>query len=220
MNDTERLIEQLADRSGPVKRLSSPLRRTLSWLLMAVPVMLVIVAAHGPRVDWWRTMAVPSIAVEWMASLLTGILAAYAAFQVSVPGRSTSWAWLPLPAALLWLAGLGMGCMGDFLGRGFAAFTFQLHAFECAWAIALTSLPLGFVLLWMVRHAGVVRPAPTAILAALSAAALSAATVSLIHEGETALMVLLWHVGMVIALSMLSWWFSGRFFSWIGYARK
>lgn len=220
MNDTERLIEQLAGRAAPVKPLASPLRRTALWLLMATLTVTAIVVGHGPRAGWWQAMAAPGAALEWIASVLTGVLAAYAAFQISVPGRSPSWAWLPLPAALLWLAGLGLGCLSDFFEQGARAFAFQGHSFGCAWAITLTSVPLGAVLLWMVRHAGVVRPAPTAMLTALSAAALSAAAVSLIHEGENAWMVLLWHVGAVAVLSLLSGWLSGRFFAWIGYARK
>ncbi len=220
MTDTDRLIEQLAARAAPVKRLASPLQRTLLWMVLAAMVILVIVASRGVRPGWLLDLASPAAALEWSGSLLTGLLAAYAAFQISVPGRSPSWAWLPLPAALLWMTGLSLGCLGDFARVGMQAFAFQNYSTECAWAIMLTSLPLGLVLLVMVRHAGVVRPAPTAMLTALSAAAVSAAAVSIIHEGETALMGLLWHAGTVAALSALCWLFGGQLFSWIGYARR
>lgn len=220
MNDTDRLIEQLAARAAPVRRLASPLRRTALWLAAAALIVAAIVLGHGARPGWLQTLAAPNVAIEWVASVLTGVLAAYAAFQISVPGRSPSWAWLPLPAALLWLAGLGMGCLQDFFAHGADALVVRGHAFECARAIALTSLPLGALLLLMVRHAGVVRPAPTAMLAALSAAALSAAAVSMIHQGETALMALLWHFGAVALLSGLSFLAGGRLFGWLGYARR
>jgi hypothetical protein len=220
MTDTDALIAQLAAQAEPVKRLASPLRRTLLWVLLAIATVGVIVAVHGLRPGWLHELAVTSAAIEWIASVLTGALAAYAAFQISVPGRSPSWAWLPLPAALLWLGGVGVGCLHDIALLGAGAFAFQGDSFECARAIAFTSLPLGLVMLLMVRHAGVVRPAATAMLAALSAAALSSAGVDLIHDGETALMALLWHVGAVALLSSLSWLLGRKLFSWIGYARR
>lgn len=219
MNDTDTLVDQLAARAGPVKRLTSPLRRTLLWVALAVAIIAIIVANRGARPGWLQDLAVPGAAIEWIASVLTGVLASYAVFQISVPGRSPSWAWLPLPAAALWLGGVGLGCLRDFGQLGIDAFAFQGDGFECAWAITLISVPLGLALLLMVRHAGVVRPGPTAMLTALSAAALSAAGVSVIHEGENALMVLLWHVGAVAVLSSLSWLFGRQLFSWIGYAR-
>ncbi len=187
---------------------------------MAAAVVLTIVASRGMRADWSQYMTTPGATLEWAGSVLTGILAAYAAFQISVPGRSPSWAWLPLPAAALWMTGLGIGCLGDFKLLGAQAFAYSGHAGECAWAITLTSLPLGLLLLLMVRHAGVVRPRPTAVLAVMSAAAVSAAAVSLIHSGETALMGLLWHVGAVAILSMLSGLLGNPLFAWIGYARR
>ena len=220
MTDTDLLIDQLAARAAPVKRLSSPLRRTALWLLLATIIIALVVAAFGARPGWLQDMRVASTAIEWFASILTGALAAYAVFQISVPGRSPSWAWLPLPAAVLWLGGIGLGCMADVARMGSDAFALETGSAECAWAITMTSLPLGLVMLLMVRHAGVVRPAPTAVLAALSAAALSAAAVSIIHAGENAFMVLLWHVGAVVVLSTLSGLFGRHLFAWIGYAQR
>ncbi len=219
MTDTERLIAQLAARAAPVKRLPSPLLRSMLWMLLAVAVAAIIIASLGFRPDLAQAMSSPGAAMEWSGSLLTGVLAAFAAFQVSVPGRSPSWAWLPLPAAVVWMTGVGVGCLEDLARMGLQAFAFESHSAECAWAITFTSLPLGLVMLVMVRHACVVRPGPTALLAALGAAAVSAAVVSLIHEGETALMGLLWHGGAVGVLSTASWLFGQRLFSWIGYRR-
>lgn len=220
MHDTDRLIDQLAGHVTPVRRIASPLRRTLLWLLLAAAIVAGIVLSHGAHAGWLRIMSSPDAASEWIASLLTGTLAAYAVFQISVPGRSPRWAWLPLPAALLWFAGLSLGCMHDVAREGNIALAFSADAMECARMITLTGVPLGLVLLLMVRHAGVVRPGATALLAMLSAAALSSAGVSLIHHGESALMVLLWHVGAVALLSMLSLAFGRQLFSWIGYARR
>lgn len=220
MTSTNQLIDQLAARAQPVRSLSSPLRRTAVWICFAALIIAGIVFSRGVRPGWMQDMATWATAIEWIASVLTGVLAAYAVFQVSVPGRSAAWAWLPLPVALLWLAGLGLGCLRDVARLGSAAFAFQQEASQCAWAITLTGVPLGLVMLLMVRHAGVVRPGRTALLTALSAAALSSAGVSMFHGGESALMVLLWHVGAVAVLSTLSWAFGRQMLAWIGYARR
>ncbi|MDQ3038207.1 MAG: DUF1109 domain-containing protein [Pseudomonadota bacterium] len=219
--DTSRLIDQLSARASPVRRMRSPLWRTLAWLGLALLVVAGIVSNFDVRAGWTRVMASPDATFEWAASLSTGVLAAYAVFQVSVPGRNPRWAWLPVPVALLWIAGLCIGCARDVVVDAGTGLAFSPHGMECMRAITLTSIPLGLVLLLMVRHAGVVRPGRTALLAMLSAAALSASAVSLIHDGgESALMVLLWHVGAVLLLSLLSLLFSRRMFAWIGYSRR
>ncbi len=221
MTDTHRLIDQLSAHTAPVRRISSPLRRTLAWLALALLVSAAIAVSFDVGAGWMRMQTTPGATFEWAMSLLTGVLAAYAVFQVSVPGRNPRWAWLPLPIALLWITGLGVGCLGDIARDAGAGLAFNTHGMECMRAITLTSIPLGLVLLLMVRHAGVVRPGRTALLAMLSAAALAASTVSLIHDGrESALMVLLWHVGAVLGLSLLSLLFSRRMFAWVGYARR
>ncbi|WP_454830847.1 DUF1109 domain-containing protein [Pseudoxanthomonas wuyuanensis] len=220
MTDTSRLIDQLAAHARPVRPLASPLRRTLLWLLMAAVLIASIVAAYGLRPGLVTDLAATPALIEWAASILTGALAAYAVFQISVPGRSPRWAWLPLPALVLWLSGLGWGCLRDAARMGSEAFVLEMASSECAVAIAMVSIPLGLVMLLMVRHAGVVRPGATAMLSALSAAALSSAGVSLFHGGETALMVLLWHVGAVVVLSLLCLAFGRPLFAWIGHVKR
>ena len=217
MNDTNALIQQLVAHAHPVRRLASPFRRTLLWFVLALAcVGAVVIGCGGLRPGWLQEMRAASAAIEWSASVLTGVLAAHAVFRISVPGRSPAWAWLPLPAALFWLGGIGLGCLRDIANVGPEAFAYQSHGAECARAIVFTSLPMGLVMLLMVRHAGVLRPAATAALAALSAAALSAAGVSLIHSGETALMSLLWHAGTATVLSVLAGLAGRRLFSWLG----
>lgn len=219
-HDTTALIEQLSARITPVRRLPSPLWRTLTWLILAAAVITAVTATYGLRQGLWEAMSAGPMAVEWVASVVTGALAAYAVFQVSVPGRSASWAWLPVPVMLLWLGGLGWGCIEDFMRMGSGALVYQAGSWDCAGAITFISVPMGLVMLLMVRHAGVVRPATTAMLAALSAASLSAAGVSLFHPGENALMVLVWHLGAVVVVSLLCWAFGRRLFAWLGHARR
>jgi len=220
MTDTRALIDQLAGRASAVRTLPSPMKRTVVWITVATALIATMVVSLGLRANLGSALLQPGQAMEWMGSVLTGIFAAYATFQVSVPGRSASWAWLPVLPAALWLGGIGVGCLHDFTVQGSAAFAIETHSSECARAIIAMSLPLILVMVIMVRHAGVVRPAPTAMLAALSAAALCSAGVSLLHAGESSLMVLVWHLGSVVALSMASVSLGGKLFSWIGHARR
>jgi hypothetical protein len=219
MNDTDSLIDQLAKRAKPVRPLASPLLRTLAWAVAAAALVALVAASMGLHPGLSTQMAQSPKLAEWIASLLTGLLAAYAVFQISVPGRSPSWAWLPALPLAVWLASIGWGCLADFNSLGWSAFAYQSHSGECARAITAISIPLGITLLVMVRHAGAVKPAPTAMLAALSAAAMASAGVSLVHEGETSLMVLLWHLGVVALISLASLAMGRRLFGWIGPAR-
>lgn len=212
---TDALIRGLAAQASPVRPIASPLPRTLAWLAFAAAVVAAVVLLHGARPGLARVFAGGWGAIEFAASIATGVAAAYAAFQVSVPGRPRRWAWLPLPFLLLWLGGLGMGCMADAARMGPAAFAMHAAVGECARAIAFTSLPLLAGMLLMIRHAAAAGAAPSAWLAMLSAAALSAAGVTLIHEGETAWMVVVWHFGAVLLLSLACLACSRPLFAWL-----
>ena len=122
MTETRHLIDQLAARAEPVRPLSSPLRRTLAWSALAAVMIGMIVWVYGVRAGLAADLSRPPVLVEWIASILTGLTAAYAVFQISVPGRSLRWMWLPLPPLLLWLGGLGWGCLHDRARLGADAF--------------------------------------------------------------------------------------------------
>lgn len=220
MSATSNLIEQLAGRANPVRRLASPLRRTALWLLAVIAIVYAIAVAYGHPALLPARYNEPRVMAEWFGSIATGVLAAYATFVVSVPGRSRHWVWLPVPALLFWLGTLSAATVLDVMHLGWDALQMEYGSWDCAMAITYTSVPLASVMLLMVRHAGVVRPSATAMLAALSTAALSAAGVSLYHHGEGAPMVLLFHFGAVALLSLLCLLFGRSLFAWIGHARR
>jgi hypothetical protein len=196
---TEHLIAQLAADVRPVRPLRPPMLRALFWLAVAALVIGTVVAAFGIRPDFMTEMGETHYQLEWAGSLLTGILAAIAAFHVSLPDRPRTWALLPLPGLVFWLFSIGYGCMTDWVRHGAEGFAFGV-SFFCFRSILLISIPLSVVLLAMLRLAGPVRPVPTIASGMLAAAALSACGVSMFHGDEATLMVLIWHGGAVALL--------------------
>lgn len=215
MATTDDLIARLVAEQRPVRLLASPWRRAALWMALAVLVVAAIVVSHGLRPDLVRQMARPAMLLEWLAGLATGVTAALATFQISLPDRSPRWLLLPLPPLALWLATLSLGCLADLARLGPAALDLRV-SWACLAAIATTSLPLGLTLLVLVRHAGVFRPRRTAALGGLAVAAFASAGLSLFHDVDTTLMVLVWHGGAVTLVVAASALFSRRLFAWIG----
>ena len=193
---TEDLLERLVAGARPVRRVFHPVVGAGIWLVVAGTVVATMVVLHGLRPDLMETFARPFVKTSWIASILTGLLAAVAAFHVALPDRSSRWALLPLPPLLLWIAGLGYGCFTDWLRVGPEGLVLGT-SFSCFAVIALTSLPLGIGMLFMLRHAAPVRPALTAMIGSLSMAALVSAGLQLFHYLDAAIMVLVWHIGPV-----------------------
>jgi hypothetical protein len=212
-DETDRLIEQLSRTLRPVRPLQRPLLRALAWLAYAALVVAAIVAANGLSPHLPQQMARTPFVLEWAAAALTGILAAVAAFHLSLPDRSARWALLPLPALALWVASLGYGCLSDWLSAGPQALSVSA-SFDCFQAIVLTSLPLGVGLILMLRHAGPVRPTLTAFCGALAAAALAASGLSLYHGIDAAVMILVWHVGTAALIAAAATLAAPRLVRW------
>jgi hypothetical protein len=211
---TEDLIDRLAQHAEPVRPLASPMRRASIWLSIAVGVVVAIFAIEGPRPDLALKMSETPYLLEWLGSLATGWAAAVAAFHLSLPDRSRRWLLLPLAPAALWLSGIGYGCLTDWIRLGPDGFAVGT-SWGCFRTILLVSLPLTALQLVMLRHAARLRPIETLATGSLAAAAFSAAGLSLFHHLDTALMVLIWHMGSIVLV--VAFWSLGarRIFSWL-----
>jgi hypothetical protein len=108
-NGHENLIRDLAAHLRPIRRLRSPVVRALMWLAVVVAMALALLALSDISAVMRRLMAAPDMWMSAFGSAATTGLAALAAFQLSVPGRSRAWALLPIPAALIWIAATGWG---------------------------------------------------------------------------------------------------------------
>ena len=208
------LIDRLVANCEQVKLLQPPLVRAGLWIVFSGGFVLVATLSHGTRSGMTDHFARPDVMLPFVGALLTGVLATVATFYVSLPGRPRGWRLLPLPALMLWLASLGWGILSDWKRLGSAGLAVS-QSFHCFQAILITSLALGSILLLLVRHARLGHPRTTALLSSLSTSALASAGVTLVHDLDTALMVLIWHVGTVGLLTLASWLGGDRLFSWI-----
>ena len=214
MTTTPDLIETLAADAGPVRRLRHPLWRATCWLTLAVVVVLLIAVQHGVRPDIAERLNQPLFVAALAASALTGILAAIAAFMVSLPDRPRAWLFLPAPALLAWLSTIAYGCLTDWVQIGPAGLEPGETA-RCFATLFLTSFPLSLTLLLMLRYAAVVRPKETVMTGALAVAAIAATALSLVHDVDATLMILLWNFGVAAVLVALGGAFGGKLLAWL-----
>lgn len=194
MITTPALIDLLAASAAPVRRLRPPLVRAAFWLLFAAVVLALVVAGHGLRPDLFVRWHRSDFVISTAAALATGVLAAIAAFVVAVPGRSSRWLLLPLPALATWLASIGYGCLTDWIAMG----PDGLRAGETARCFALmmlTALPLALVIFSMLRRVAPLQPRAVALVASLAVAGLTATGLSLFHQLDATALILLLNLG-------------------------
>lgn len=213
MITTPDLIESLVARAEPVRRLRPPLVRAAAWLLFAALMLGLMVAIKGVRPDLWPSLGQPAFTLDLTASLATGVLAAVAAFVVSLPDRSRRWLWLPVPALLVWIASIGHSCLTAWVslrpGMGLA------DEAGCMAALVLTGLPLALTLLIMLRHTALLNPTPVAIAGGLAVAGITASLLPLFHNHDASVLILVWNLGIAALLTGAAAAFGRRMFSWV-----
>jgi hypothetical protein len=207
--NTDDLIGRLAIELRPVKRLAPPLLRAAAWIGFAVLMVAACVVLFGPRHNLLERLAQPHEVAQLVFALGTGVLAAIAAFQLSLPDRAPRWALLPLPAAAGWIGTMGLGCLADVAREGPQALLLGT-SWGCLRFIVLMGVPLSLALVWMLRYAGPIRPVPVAMLGGLAGAAISSVGLSLFHHLDAAVMVLVWHGGSTLMV-VLAFLVFGRF---------
>ncbi len=213
MITTPDLIEALAANATPVRRLRPPLARATGWLSLAAVILALLAISHGARPDLAQRLQQPMFGVSIVASLLTGVLAAMASFLVSLPDRSRGWLLLPLPALVVWISTIGYGCLIDWVD--FDAGTLRMgEAARCFATLVLTSVPLSLLMFVMLRHAAPLRPMPVALTGSLAVAAITASALSLFHEFDATVMILMWNLGAAALLVGLGALLGRKMFAW------
>jgi hypothetical protein len=208
----DRLIRGLAADLRPVRRLPPPLVRALLWLAVLLALAVGLGAFANLDAVWQRVSAVPDMWIAVVGSALTSILAAIAAFELSVPGAPRAWAALPLPAALLWVGASGFGCLRAWVAPATHVAEFG-EARDCLIFIVSWSVPLSALLLIMLRRAYPLYPGLTAAIGGLAVAAAAATLLNFFHPFDAAATDLSVHAVAVVLVIAANRIFGGRIFA-------
>jgi hypothetical protein len=210
---TQDLIDSLVARATPVRRLRPPLLRASLWLASATCILALIGVAHGLRPDILQCMRQPRFVIAMLGALATSILAAVASFRVSLPDSSRLWLLLPLPALAIWVSAIGYGCLTDWVSIGPDGVHIG-EAVRCFATLLLTSVPLSIAMLIMLRYAARLRSTEVSLAGGLAVAAITSFALSLFHDLDATLMILLWNLGTAAILTALSAVLGKSMFSW------
>ncbi len=208
MTSTQDLIGSLAANLTPVRRLRPPLLRAGGWLLLAAIILVLLSIVQGVRPDLMSRLREPGFAINTFAAMLTGALAAIAAFVVSVPGRSRLWLALPLPVLALWISSVGAQCLTHWVTLDAGGLSWG-ETVRCLATLVLTSLPLSLAMLIMLRHMAVLPSTSVTLMSSLAVAAITAATLPLFHAFDATVLILLWNfgtAGLIVGLGGLASW--------------
>jgi hypothetical protein len=205
----EDVIRGLIADLEPVRPLRPPGWRALLWLAAVAAIAFALAAIADRPAVAARLIAAPDIWLSAIGSALTMVLAAIAAFQLSLPDRSPRWAWLPLPAVLLWLGASGAGCLRVWLVPGTHAAVLD-DSKDCIAFILALSVPLSVLLLAMLRRGHTLQPGLTAVLAGFAAAAAAATLLVFFHPYDASATDLVVHVVAVGLVIVANRAFGGR----------
>ena len=211
---TPDLIESLSRNMKPVRRLHPPVTRAACWLLLAAVGVGLLAVSQGIRPDIMSRIHDPSFAAGIVGAVLTGVLAAVAAFLVSLPDRSRLWLLLPAPAVVLWLSNIGYQCLGDWVSIGPDGVSIG-EATRCLATLVLTSLPLSLAMLVMLRYAAPLRPTAVTCMGSLAVAAITATALSLFHSADATLMIIMFNIGTAMMFVGFGALFGRRMLQWI-----
>jgi hypothetical protein len=203
---TDRLIQSLVESAEPVHRLRPPVLRATLWLLAVAALGAMTILLFSDLAVFARRASDPKLDWELAGTLLTGILAVVAAFELSLPDRSPLWALLPLPPFALWVAASGYSCYRHWITFGPDGWEIGESA-QCFRFILAVGVPLGLSLLVLLRKARPLAPARVAAIGGLGVAALAAFLLQFFHPFDVTFMDLSVHlvaVGLVNAVSTLA----------------
>jgi hypothetical protein len=209
---TPELIDMLCADAKPVRRLRPPLVRAAVWLLFAGLVLVALAMLLGTRPDLAERLRQPTFVGALAGALLTGVLAAVAAFYLSLPDRSRLWLLLPVPALLLWISTIGYGCLTDWVRIGPDGVRLGT-TLECLTTLLIASVPTAAVLLVMLRYTARLYPTTVAMMGGLASGGIAATALSLFHELDASVMVLLWNVGTAVLIVALGGIFGPSLFA-------
>jgi len=212
MTATERTadtIQHLAGSLTPVRRLPRPAWRTLTWVSGVAVLTAALAVMISPGSGGAGFAGSPFVLPSLVGSILSAVLAAFAAFQLSLPDRASAWALLPLPAVALWVVSSGLGCLAG-LGEPATWGATLAEIRQCLTVILGASIPLSILLVVMLRQAFPLRPTYVALMGGLAVAAASGSVLLVLHPHNSTILDLAVHSLCVLAVIAANAFFGGR----------
>lgn len=217
--NTKQLIRELSKNVAPVQRPAGPLTRTAIWVAISLACIGFFVMIMPARQDVSPDSRGPLFMLEQAAALATGLTAAMAAFASVVPGYSRKWLALPLLPFAVWLASLGPGCIQELNQFGMQHLPLTHNPWCAPFIVIFGAVPAAAITV-MLRRGAPLTPRLTAVFGGLAAAGLANVGVRIVHPEDVSVMLLVWHVGAVLALSALAGATGGYFFNWSRLIKK
>lgn len=214
MRNTSDLIDVLVEAATPVRRLRPPWQRAVLWLLLAAIVLGLLCIAHGVRTDISVRLREPVFILSMIGALATAVLAALAAFKLSLPEGSRWWLLVPAPGLAVWVSTIGYGCLTDWVRMDPDGVRMG-EAARCFATLFLTSIPLSVAMLIMLRHAALLRPTAVSAVGGLAISAMTSFALSLLHDLDATIMILLWNLGTAALIAGLASAFGRRVLLWV-----
>ena len=88
------------------------------------------------------------------------------------------------------------------------------EAVQCFATLLLTSVPLSIAMLVMLRYAALLRSTEVSLMGGLAVAAMTSFALSLFHDLDATMMILIWNLGSAAILATLGAAFGKSMFAW------
>jgi hypothetical protein len=165
------------------------------------------------RGDWASRLLMSRVIGEEIFALATGVLAAIAAFASVVPGYNRKVLFLPLVPPALWLGGLGQSSVREWLQLSVHGFSMRSE-WVCLPATIMAGAVPAVAMAVMLRRGAPLTPRLSALLGGLAAAGLGNLGVCVTHHAYGNVLVLVWHVSIVLLLTMVVGSVGRRLLNW------
>jgi hypothetical protein len=211
--NTDDLIERLSRDVTVAEPLPAPGMRTAVWMVWALSYLVVVAMMMFAVMSSAGVMPTPLYLVQQSAALVTGIMAARAAFASVIPGANNRVWMMPAIGAGVWSLSLLWAGVLDLQAVGTLGVTSQSD-WPCVASMTVGGLVVGAPLVWMLRRGAPLTPGLTAFLASLAALSFANIEACLTRPHAFALTVLLWHGGTVAAVAALCALTGRRWLRW------
>ena len=217
--NTDDLIDSLGRDVTVAKPLPAPGMRTAMWMVWALSYLVVVAMMMFAVMSSGGVMPTALYLVQQSAALVTGIMAARAAFASVIPGANNRVWMTPAIGAGVWGLSLLWAGVLDLQAVGTLGLTSQSD-WPCVASITVGGLVVGAPLVWMLRRGAPLTPGLTAFLAAMAALSFANIEACLTRPHAFALTVLLWHGSTVAVVAALCALTGPRWLRWPDMARR